>query len=44
MNLLNTNQQSPKSGNSWDKTGMGISPDPIRRVRLKSGERGWGRD
>jgi len=29
MNLLNTNQQSPKSGDSLDKTGMGISPDPL---------------
>jgi len=29
MNLLNTNQQSPKPGDYWDKTGMGISPDPF---------------
>ena len=29
MNLLNTNQQLPKSGDSRDKTGMGISPDPF---------------
>jgi len=27
MNLLNTNQQLSKSGNSSDKTGMGISTD-----------------
>ena len=44
MNLLNINQQSTKSGDSWDKTGMGISPDPFGEVRLKPGERGWGRD
>ena len=31
--LINTSyvpiQQSPKSGNSWDKKGIGITPDPF---------------
>ena len=31
MNLLNANQKLQKSGDSLDKTGVGISPDHFGR-------------
>jgi len=39
VNLLNTNQQLPKSGDSSDKKKYGHFTRPFRKVRLKPGER-----